>query len=200
MATANHTSWPENNARASAAQGAQTFRFKQSWRWYETQDFAVIAVSPGFQQESTTASFHTFNQALGTLTAVDFVIQSSFVSNFPLDYIASINTFGNSLISPSFSSAIFSVSFDDNANASLYKGDGVATFDVVFQLTDISPSNGFVLWSGALDSPGLTLVYDYIPTVTTTTTPVPGALPLFATGLGGLGLFGWRRKRKAQAV
>ena len=32
------------------------------------------------------------------------------------------------------------------------------------------------------------------------TTPLPAALPLFATGLGGLGLLGWRRKRKAQAV
>jgi hypothetical protein len=31
-------------------------------------------------------------------------------------------------------------------------------------------------------------------------TPLPAALPLFAAGLGGLGLFGWRRKRKAQAV
>jgi hypothetical protein len=31
-------------------------------------------------------------------------------------------------------------------------------------------------------------------------TPVPAALPLFATGLGGLGLLGWRRKRKAQAA
>src|SRR5262249_26847541 len=28
-----------------------------------------------------------------------------------------------------------------------------------------------------------------------TTTPLPAALPLFATGLGALGLFGWRRKR-----
>ena len=28
-------------------------------------------------------------------------------------------------------------------------------------------------------------------------TPLPTALPLFATGLGGLGLLGWRRKRKA---
>jgi hypothetical protein len=31
-------------------------------------------------------------------------------------------------------------------------------------------------------------------------TPLPAALPLFATGLGGLGLLGWRRKRKAKAV
>jgi hypothetical protein len=31
-------------------------------------------------------------------------------------------------------------------------------------------------------------------------TPLPAALPLFATGIGGLGLLGWRRKRKAQAT
>ena len=30
-------------------------------------------------------------------------------------------------------------------------------------------------------------------------TPAPAALPLFATGLGALGLLGWRRKRKAAA-
>jgi hypothetical protein len=28
------------------------------------------------------------------------------------------------------------------------------------------------------------------------TTPLPAALPLFATGIGGLGLLGWRRNRK----
>ncbi len=32
------------------------------------------------------------------------------------------------------------------------------------------------------------------------TVPLPAALPLFATGLAGLGLLGWRRKRKAQAA
>ena len=31
-------------------------------------------------------------------------------------------------------------------------------------------------------------------------TPLPAALPLFATGLGGLGLLGWRRKRKVKAI
>jgi hypothetical protein len=30
-----------------------------------------------------------------------------------------------------------------------------------------------------------------------TATPLPAALPLFAGGLGALGLFGWRRKRRA---
>ena len=42
MATANHTSWPENNARASAAQVAQTFRFKQSWRWYKIYIYGYL--------------------------------------------------------------------------------------------------------------------------------------------------------------
>jgi hypothetical protein len=32
------------------------------------------------------------------------------------------------------------------------------------------------------------------------TVPLPAALPLFATGLGALGLLGWRRKRKAAAA
>jgi hypothetical protein len=33
----------------------------------------------------------------------------------------------------------------------------------------------------------------------TSTTPLPTALPLFATGLGALGLLGWRSMRKACA-
>jgi hypothetical protein len=31
-------------------------------------------------------------------------------------------------------------------------------------------------------------------------TPLPATLPLFATGLGGLGLLGWRRKRTNAAI
>jgi hypothetical protein len=30
--------------------------------------------------------------------------------------------------------------------------------------------------------------------------PLPAALPLFATGLGAMGLLGWRRKHKAAAI
>src|SRR5262245_33913269 len=39
-----------------------------------------------------------------------------------------------------------------------------------------------------------------MPAYTVATTPLPDALPLFATGLGALGLLGWRRKRHARAV
>jgi hypothetical protein len=34
----------------------------------------------------------------------------------------------------------------------------------------------------------------------TASTPLPAVLPLFATGLGALGLLGWRRKRKNAAA
>ena len=44
-------------------------------------------------------------------------------------------------------------------------------------------------------------IYNYYNlTGTVVATPLPAALPLFATGLGALGLLGWRRKRKAQAA
>ena len=44
----------------------------------------------------------------------------------------------------------------------------------------------------SIDLPdGLTL--GFVPPVEN---PLPAALPLFATGLGALGLLGWRRKRK----
>jgi hypothetical protein len=49
-------------------------------------------------------------------------------------------------------------------------------------------SGGFVDYIKISDSPNISAV------------PLPAALPLFATGLGALGLLGWRRKRKAAAV
>ena len=44
------------------------------------------------------------------------------------------------------------------------------------------------------------IVYDLAFAATTATTPVPPALPLFISALGGLGLLGWQRKRKADAA
>jgi hypothetical protein len=47
--------------------------------------------------------------------------------------------------------------------------------------------------------PGFTIVFSdgILNEFPPSETPLPAALPLFATGLGGLGLLGWRRKRSA---
>ena len=44
------------------------------------------------------------------------------------------------------------------------------------------------------------LIFGRPVTIGTTVTPVPAALPLLASGLGAMGLFGWRRKRKSAAL
>ena len=44
------------------------------------------------------------------------------------------------------------------------------------------------------------LTVDTLAAATSTETPLPAALPLFASGAGVLGLLGWRRKRKAVAA
>ena len=55
----------------------------------------------------------------------------------------------------------------------------------------LGSSNSQYIWA---TSNAFTLFTQATPT---STTPLPAALPLFATGLGALGLLGWRRKRKA---
>jgi hypothetical protein len=57
----------------------------------------------------------------------------------------------------------------------------------------INPGINFQTGTGTF---GLTSMGD---TTFSATVPLPAALPLFATGLVGLGLLGWRRKKKAAA-
>ena len=53
---------------------------------------------------------------------------------------------------------------------------------------------------GQYDDNGETFGFLATPVPSTPATPLPAALPLFATGLGVMGLFGWRRKRKNAAA
>lgn len=80
--------------------------------------------------------------------------------------------------------------------------------DFEWENVDLSGSGGaqLLFTLGALTTPGtynvgpISISQDAILTVSTTDvaeTPLPGALPLFAGGLGVFGLVGWRRKRKA---
>ena len=66
------------------------------------------------------------------------------------------------------------------------------------------PTGTFVSFEDRLVSQGSDFDYNddafVFTNVSSGTTPIPAALPLFATGLGGLGLLGWRRKRKIAAI
>ena len=74
---------------------------------------------------------------------------------------------------------------------------------------DISAINSFditsmeLLDANGVPIPGVQFVAKdgtIFPDAADTATPIPATLPLFATGIGGLGLLGWRRKRKAIAT
>jgi hypothetical protein len=76
-----------------------------------------------------------------------------------------------------------------------------------FPIANTTPQEFFLL-TLILDSGSEFIANRFGPTtnfevISTTATfsqvPLPAALPLFATGLGALGLLGWRRKRKAAA-
>jgi hypothetical protein len=81
----------------------------------------------------------------------------------------------------------------------------------------IGDSNSSVMWSYSMDVSGPGVAgesfanqmgvfpasdgpYQMLVTGNVATTPLPAALPLFASGLGALGLVSWRRKRKARAA
>lgn len=77
-----------------------------------------------------------------------------------------------------------------------------ATDDFWLQIDDFSSTPAFVQVGYAQVSAGNNLFYTINNTGSVSVTPVsatplPAALPLLATGLGALGLLGWRRKRKA---
>jgi hypothetical protein len=66
---------------------------------------------------------------------------------------------------------------------------GTAT-DPPYKVVTFDPNTGAVLTSQNSNSD---IFWGLAPIVT----PLPAALPLFVTGLGALGLLGWRRKKKA---
>ncbi len=76
-------------------------------------------------------------------------------------------------------------------SGTVLNGNATFTHDTIASLGLIP---GVYVWRWGTDA-DQTFSLDIV-----TPTPLPAALPLFATGLGALGLLGWRRKRKAAAL
>ncbi len=62
---------------------------------------------------------------------------------------------------------------------------------------NVTATGSDTLTIGFQDNPGY-IAFDNVSVTSVSATPLPAALPLFASGLGGLGLLGWRKKKKAQ--
>src|SRR3974390_3620423 len=67
----------------------------------------------------------------------------------------------------------------------------------IINITLLAGLNIIQLWFNEMISGGDGFAFDYAAIAPT---PLPPTLLLFATGLAGLGLLGWRRKKKQSAL
>ena len=68
-------------------------------------------------------------------------------------------------------------------------------YNVAVELTGLSPFSSVTFSDSSLPA----FEFDIAAVSGVSKTPLPAALPLFAGGVGALGFFGWRRKRKTAA-
>jgi hypothetical protein len=95
-----------------------------------------------------------------------------------------------------------------NANGSIAANDPhnpflnqTATFNILLAgITDTTSISSVIFSFGTTEGAALVAGIPGAPGVPGpfSAVPIPAALPLFAGGLGALGLLGWRRKRKPQ--
>jgi Protein of unknown function (DUF642) len=79
-----------------------------------------------------------------------------------------------------------------------FPSGGWQTFSQDFTATSVLTVLSFIDTQGAFNA-GIYLD-DVSVDLVNATTPIPGALPLFASGAGVLSFFGWRRKKKSAAL
>jgi hypothetical protein len=98
----------------------------------------------------------------------------------------------------------FGFTFGPTLNVTLLNGGVSVEGAYLVQIglgTSANAGPGQVAYLGLSDRPYPGTDHDFQDlTLSITATPLPAALPLFAGGLGALGLLGWRRKRKAAAL
>jgi hypothetical protein len=143
------------------------------------QAFGPLTVLPGPTSTTGTAT------GVSTLLPVAFTdlflitqVGVTFQLNGLLQTSAFANTFGGALC----------CTLPQNITGTYSGSNAAAAYEntAIFSLQSITDGDFITSASGA--------------TYSGAQTPLPGALPLFITGLGALGLLGWRRKKKAGAL
>ena len=88
---------------------------------------------------------------------------------------------------------------DGSTSYQIYEDDGLYSPGSPYDCGGVYCLLGPGASSNLLDTSGDTVPIDFTLTLVSQT-PLPAALPLFATGLSAIGLLGWRRKRKSFAA
>jgi len=124
----------------------------------------------------------------------------NFSVNVATDPIFAVDLLDSKSLGKGFDSATFQITengtivenkvFTDLASAQAFFSDNLINLTLLAGLNIIQLSFNEMIGGG--DG----FAFDYAA-ISPIITPLPPTLPLFATGLAGLGLLGWRRKRKA---
>jgi hypothetical protein len=144
---------------------------------------------------STILNYNLFNPSQGTLSSFSLDLTSKIFEAAGVTISASMSGFPNSLSiteSGTLSTTPTDINFAGLSSSPFDAFIGVGTFPLVFSYTADCGTSCDAGWSGDLK-----LIYVFDPV---SQTPLPSGLPLFASGLGALGLLGWRRKRKRVSI
>jgi hypothetical protein len=182
--------------------------------------FTSAALSTA-QNLSSSAAKLTATQTFGTISGATTITGQSGLN---VINVANINNAPLTLNGPANATFVFNVSGTMQENQAMTLLGGVTASDILFNFLGtsgnvLSTSGGDRLFGTFLATNGggfqfsnLNLTGELINTAGNvqlvsgsqvtgvSATPLPAALPLYATGLGALALLRWRRKRKAAAA
>ncbi|HXW64800.1 MAG TPA: VPLPA-CTERM sorting domain-containing protein [Burkholderiaceae bacterium] len=207
--TANYGSCPLGGCAGAGAQSQLTYYFEivtpNNYTGPLTQNVFLTAM--GNASTSATGmngggvNVEAFMQVSGFgISTIDDEVQMNFNTITSDSYVE-----GTGVITTNNPPTAMAGSFSENGTELTVTVDDVYEI-IINALTPqaCSAGNGSASCAASVDptitAPGLPngLTLEFSPNLAAT--PLPAALPLFASGLGALGLFGWRRKRNSAAV
>jgi len=150
-----------------------------------------IGPSQVFTVPSGVSAPQDFNFSLNYPTAGNYTPSFSYTADYSEQYAVYQQT-GTQYISQgywhtySYSCGFLSTCYGENWVDTSYYAPVYGYVDYTAYSSNSDSGNGSLLVTGAISD--------------IAATPLPATLPLFVSGLGGLGLLGWRRKRKNSAA
>jgi hypothetical protein len=160
---------------------------------------AGVAKADTYQSFNITGTYDTFADGPGTFGgAATIDVTSETLFSITVTGLPDI-TF-ETLPGPGFNAEVVDYSVGEGTVGISMTPDGLGDgfySGGTFGPVDVSPPAGVASTCSSDPSVCLAAVDTFQGTLTAT--PLPAALPLFASGIGAMGFFNWRRKRKAAA-